>query len=109
MYLAGRGFRQGSKDHGFRCLEMGNIGAAKSYDIGFGCRSPIAQFDKGAGAFAPFQMRTGDDGSGTDGGMAVQDRLNLDRGYVFAARDDNILQPVADLDIAVGVHNGRIA
>ena len=41
--------------------------------------------------------------------MRHQHTLHLDRGDIFAPRDDNVLGPVCNLDIAVGVLHGEVA
>jgi hypothetical protein len=41
--------------------------------------------------------------------VAVERLLDLQRGDVLAARDDHVLRPVLDLDVAVGVPDGQVA
>ena len=40
--------------------------------------------------------------------MAVEDLLDLHRGDVLSTGDDDVLAPVPDLDVAVGVHHGQV-
>ena len=41
--------------------------------------------------------------------MLVQHVLDLDRRDVFAARNDDVLGAILDLDVAVGMHHAEIA
>ena len=41
--------------------------------------------------------------------MAEQHAFDLDRGDVLAAADDDVLDPIADLDVPVGVHDRSVA
>jgi len=41
--------------------------------------------------------------------MTQQAALDLDRRDVLAAADDHVLQPIADFDMAIGVHDGGVA
>ena len=50
-----------------------------------------------------------DDGGLLHRGMAQQRRLDLDRRDVLAAADDHVLEPVADLDVAVGMDDRGVA
>ena len=65
--------------------------------------------DEGARALAPLGVRPRDHGGLEHGGVAVQGALDLDRGDVLAARDDDVLGAVLDLDVAVLVHHAEIA
>jgi hypothetical protein len=67
------------------------------------------QLDERTGHLAPFRVRRGDDRSQKHGGMPVQDGFDLKTGDVLSARDDDVLRPVLDLDIAVRMPNGEIA
>ena len=67
------------------------------------------QRDEGAGRLAPFLVRLGDDRRLHHLRVAVQHLLDLERGNVLAARDDDVLRAVLDLDIAVGVHDREVA
>ena len=42
-------------------------------------------------------------------GMAVEHVLDFERGDVLAARDDDVLGAVLDLDVAVGLHHRQVA
>ena len=71
----------------------------------------LARFrdNDGTGALAQPFIRVSDDGDLGDRGVPVQQRLDLDDGYVLAASDDDVLAATADADIAVGVHVREIA
>ena len=58
---------------------------------------------------APSLVGPGDDRRLHDLRMAVEHFLDLERGDVFAARDDDVLRAVLDLDIAVRVHDREVA
>ena len=53
--------------------------------------------------------RTGIGGGRRDLGMAQQDLLDLEGGDVLAAPADRVLQPVDELEIAVGLANDAVA
>ena len=67
------------------------------------------QHDEGAGRLAPFLVGPGDDGDFEHGGMLDEHALDLDGRDVLAARDDDVLAAVLQLDIAVGVPHAEIA
>src|SRR5207302_10435898 len=48
---------------------------------------------------APLFVWDADDGHLLYGGMAQEDALDLDRGDVLAAADDDVLDPIATLDV----------
>ena len=52
--------------------------------------------DKRADLFAVNFIRQSDDGNGGDGGVGLQDLLDLARIDVFAAPDDHFLHPAFD-------------
>ena len=58
---------------------------------------------------APALVRDGDHGDVGDRGMGQQRVLHLDGGDVLAAGDDDVLGPVHQLDVAVGVAHPEIA
>ena len=71
--------------------------------------APCFSVDEGAGRFAPFRVGPRDDRGFEHRRMAVEHVLDLDRRDVLAARDDDVLRAVLDLDIAVGVGDREIA
>jgi hypothetical protein len=50
-----------------------------------------------------------DHAAGGDGRVLVERVLDLDRRDVLAARDDDVLGAVLELDVAVGVHDAEVA
>ena len=64
---------------------------------------------KGARGLAPDRIGFGDHRRLHDLRVAVERVLDLERGDVFAARDDDVLRPVLDLDITVGMTNPEVA
>ena len=68
-------------------------GAADWSSFGF-------SYTKGEG-LAPFLVGLGDDGRRLHGRVLVERVLDLDRGDVLAARDDDVLRAVLELDVAV--------
>ena len=73
--------------------------------------SPASGFSvtKAQGVSPHFVVGLGDDRGLHDLRMPVQHLLDLDRGNVLAAGDDDVLRAVLDLDIAVGVHDREVA
>ncbi len=69
----------------------------------------ILQLDEGARRFAPFVVRGGDHCGGAHLGMAKQRVFDLDRGNIFAARNDDVLLTVLQLDVPVGMAHAQIA
>src|SRR5205809_5894192 len=69
----------------------------------------LPERDEGDGHLAPAFVRHADDGALHDRGMAVEHLLDLYRGDVLSPGDDDVLAPVPDLDVAVGVHNGQVS
>ncbi len=116
--LAGRGLWQRSEDDRARYFVMREMVTAPGDDILGRERRPRrirrrgrrrGQGDERARAFAPFRIRAGDDRGFHDRRMAVKRLLDLERGNVFAARDDDVLGAILDLDIAVRVHDREVA
>src|SRR5207237_3598125 len=68
-----------------------------------------SQFDVRDDRLAPFWIRQADDGRLEDGWVRGQDLLDLDRGDVLAAGEDDVLLAVADLDVPVGLQHPEIA
>ena len=101
------GFRQLSKDHFFRAHVPGKArpGVGKQFFF----RGLARQFDKGAGHLAPFFIGHRHNRDKTDRRMRIQSLFDLDGGDVFAARNDDVLGAVADLDIAIGVLHRDVA
>ena len=67
------------------------------------------QRHSGADLLAQIRMRDADHGHLGDGRVLVQHLLDLPRVHVVAAPDDQVLLPVDDVVVAVGVHPGHVA
>ncbi|MPL88378.1 hypothetical protein SDC9_34398 [bioreactor metagenome] len=109
LHLAGRGLRQLAEHHRLRRLEMRHVLPAEGDELLVAHLRARAQLDEGAGRLAPAFVRAGDDGRFHHFGVLVEHVLDLDRGDVLAARDDDVLRAVLQLDIAIGVHHPEVA
>jgi hypothetical protein len=69
----------------------------------------LAQDDDRLDRLAPALVGHGDHRAIGDRGMSEQRVLNLGRIDVLGAGDDHVLDPVDDVDIAVGVHPASIS
>src|SRR4051812_2582784 len=109
LNLPGRGLRQRPEYNVVRRLEMGQALAAERDDVGGIGMGAVLEHHKGARRLAPLRVRSRDNGGFEHRRVAVQHVLDLDRRDVLAARDDDVLRAVLDLDITVRVGNGEIA
>ena len=73
-----------------------------------GGRLPLLQGDPGHRPLAPLVVRHGDDRCLQHRGVAGQRRLDLDGGDVLSPGDDDVLGPVADLEISVRVQDAEV-
>src|SRR6185295_14945903 len=69
----------------------------------------LPEHDKGDRHLTPALVRHTDDGALHDRGVAVEDLLDLYRGDVLSPGDDDVLAPVPDLDVTVGMHHGQVS
>ncbi|MEA2514595.1 MAG: hypothetical protein QOJ59_4082, partial [Thermomicrobiales bacterium] len=58
---------------------------------------------------APIVVGDGDDRDFEDGRMGVDRLLDLDGRDVLTAADNDVLLPIAELPLAVGVHHRQVA
>ena len=72
-------------------------------------RAPGLSTTNACGASPHSRIRQPDDRDFLHGGMAQQHAFDLDGRDVLAAADDDVLQPIADLDVAIGVDDRSIA
>src|SRR2546428_1795743 len=107
--LAGRGLGQVAELNPGRALEVGDVLAAELDDLGLGGALARLEGHEGLGALAPL-------GVGHRHHRALHHRrvlghrlLDLDGRDVLAARDDDVLLAIAQLDVAVGVPHGQVA
>ena len=71
--------------------------------------APSFSSTKAHGRLAPLRVRLRHHAATITAGMAVQHVLDFLRGDVLAARDDDVLRAVLDLDVAVGMHHREVA
>src|SRR5579884_691481 len=106
--LAGRGLGKVSELYPLRALEVRDPLAAVGDDL-LGRRRPAGpERHERLRHLAPGLVRRGDDRALQDGRVGRDRLLDLDRADVLAARDDDVLHPVAQLDGAVRVHDGHV-
>ena len=72
-------------------------------------RWPPLQCHNGLDRLAPFLVGHADDGDLHDRGMLGEYPLDLDRVDVLATRDDHVLEPVLDEDVAAVVDAADVA
>ena len=110
LHLARRGLRQRLDDlERLRHLvarepRARHLAQVVGRDVG-----PVAQHDVGLRHLAPELVGHADHGDLDDRGVGGERVLDLDARDVLAAGDDDVLQAVADLDVAVGMHHAEIA
>ena len=68
----------------------------------------LLELDKGLGPLAPPLIGCGHHRGGGHRRVPADRRLDLDGGDVLAAGDDDVLLPVAQLDVHVGVADGKV-
>src|SRR5918997_1757176 len=107
--LAGRGLGQLAELDGGGGLEAGDVLLAEVYYLLL-CRVlSLLEDHESLRALAPLLVRDGHHG-GLHHRRVAGDRLfDLDGGDVLAAGDDDVLAPIADLDVAVGVPDRHVA
>ena len=101
LNLPGAGLRQLGEHHVARHLVAGEVLPAPRHELLAGRRLPGLQLDEGARRLAPFLVGLGHHGGGLHRRMLVERVLDLDRGNVLAAGDDDVLGAVLELDVAV--------
>src|SRR3989454_10569336 len=109
LHLPGRRLRQVAELDGRRALEMRDVLAAELDDLRSGRRLTGLERDERLGALAPPLVGDRDNGALEHGRVPGDALLDLDRRDVLAARDDDVLLPVAQLDVAVGVPHRDVA
>src|SRR4029077_6078923 len=108
--LARRGLRQRAKDNRSRHLVMREVGAApRDYIRGRDRTGILLERHESARGLAPVRVGFGDHRRLDDLRVAVEHFLDLERRDVFATRDDDVLGPVLDLDVTVGMTNTEVA
>jgi hypothetical protein len=107
--LAGRGLGQFLEHHRLGVLNPASRSRAKAISSASLALGAVLQLDEGAGHLAPFLVRAWPPRRTAAPPGAHQRALDLDRADVLAARDDDVLRAVGDLDIAVGMLHGDVA
>ena len=86
---------------------MCNLLTAKINQLLLAHTSTFSERNKRLGCLAPFLARDADDGDFQYGGMTVKRLLYFNGRNILAAGDDNILAPVAQLNIPSGCMTAR--
>src|SRR5262245_19609480 len=107
--LAGRGLGQIDEHDVARAFVAGKLLLAPGDDLVLGDGSAGPRLDERARRLAPFGFGLGDDGGCGDCRVLVKHVLDLVRGDILAARDDDILGAVLELDVAVWIEHAEIA
>ena len=108
--LAGRVLRQLAEHDALRRLEVRERRRARARSARR--RSPCApglSVTNATGHLAPLRVGPGDDRGFEHRRVRRERALDLDRRDVLAARDDDVLGAVPDLDVAVGMHHREVA
>src|SRR5262249_2187733 len=109
LHLAGRGLGQLAELDRGRAFVARDLLAAELDDLRLGGAVAGLERHESLGPLAPGLVGDGDHGA-LQHGRVLRDRLlDLDRRNILAARDDDILLAVAQLDIAVGVPDAQVA
>src|SRR5712691_10656831 len=98
--LPGGGLRQVAELDGGRTLEVSDVPAAELDDLLLGRRHPRLQRDERFGPLAPPLVGDRDHRALEHGGVLGDGLLDLDRRDILTARDDDVLIPVALLEVA---------
>ena len=89
-------------------LVMGDPAAAEGDDLLAGRAGSTVERDESLWPFSPPLVRNADHRTLEDRWMCADRLLDLDARDVLAARDDDVLASVAQLDIPVGVPDGEV-
>src|ERR1700687_2762526 len=107
--LAGGRLGQLTENHSLRRLEAREHRAAMLDQLGLGDLRVRLDLDERARRLSPFLVRLRHHRGGEHRGMAVQRVFHLERADILATRNDYVLRPVLDLDVAVLLHDREIA
>jgi len=110
LNLAGCGLRKlVDEPPGPRDLVRGQTFSTELRQFLLGDLMPRLDLDKSDGHFAPVAIRNPDDRSSHDGGMGVENVLDLAGIDILAAADDHVLAPALNAAISVLVETPQIA
>src|SRR5258705_12237390 len=107
--LAGRGLGQLAELDGGRRLEARDVLLAELDDLRLGDLLPRLERDEGLRPLAPFFVGDRDHRALHHRRVAGHALLDLDGRDVLAARDDDVLLAVAQLDVTVGMPDPDVA
>ena len=109
LYLPGRCLGQRAVDQSFWDFEARHARPAKSDDLFvIGLRDAWLEFKKCTGRFAPSRVRTSDNCRKHDCRVLGEDLLHFKARNILAARDDDVLGAILDLDRTVWMPNGEV-
>uniref|UniRef100_A0A804LD46 Uncharacterized protein n=2 Tax=Zea mays TaxID=4577 RepID=A0A804LD46_MAIZE len=108
LRLPRRSLGQILEHHRLRRHVVGQLLPAKVYDLRFRGAGAVLELDERARRLAPVVVWPRHDRRLEDGWVAEDHRLHLDGADVLAARDDDVLGPVLDLDVPVGMPHGEV-
>src|SRR5439155_3798166 len=103
------GLRQVAELDGGGTLEVRDVLAAKLDDVPLGRALAGLERDERLGPLAPLRVGDRDHRALEHGGVPDDGPFDLDRRDVLAARDDDVLLPIAQLDVPVRVPHGNTA
>src|SRR5687767_1090155 len=92
-----------------RALVVRELLAAPAHKLLGGRALSGLELHERARRLAPFFVRLRNNSSSSNSRMLVKRVLDLDRGDVLAAGDDDVLGAVLDLHVAVRVHHREVA
>src|SRR5439155_17772827 len=108
LHLSRRRLRERPELDRVRALEVRELVAAEGDQLLLGGLCPLVQGDERLRALTPELVRDADDGALEDGGVCDERLLDLDARDLLAAGLDDVLPPVAQLDVAVGMPDGQV-
>src|SRR5262245_16243752 len=109
LHLPGRRLRERTEDDRLRTLEVREHRPAVRDDVRLAHDPSVLRHDQRLRHLAPIPVRHCDDRDLEHVGMTRDGLLDLDGRDVLAARDDDVLLPVAQLDVPVGMQHGDVA
>ena len=95
-------------DPAWHLVACQSLGTECEHALGLG-GYPWAQHHGGGDSLAPARVRHAEDARLGHGRMCQQHRLDLGRIDVLAAGDDQVVAPVDDVQVALGVEVAQVA
>src|SRR4029453_7695389 len=96
------------KGHAMRRFEMREVGPCKLAQLFLIRALALLEHNKSVWRLAPATMRQPDDRNLLYRRMSQKHALDFDGGNVLAAADDDVFQAVANLDVAIRMHDRSI-